>query len=240
MPTIRPFLLDAVLRYFMNLEPHIPFGIGAGHRVEPCIISGTSIRAGARRGGARGKAVCSMLGPVLQGTLLVLSPIEPEHLQYFCRWSRDPAGIRYMEMQYPLTLADESQWYQRIATAPDGVFWAILLHGQLIGNIALANIDWVSRHASSGIWIGDTSQHGKGYGTEAMRLRTRYAFEELGLEKVMTSIMVGNEASRRATERVGYRHCGLRRRHIWRGGKWHDVWLGEILRDDWLAAQSQP
>jgi peptide/nickel transport system substrate-binding protein len=54
--------------------------------------------------------------------------------------------------------------------------------------------------------------------TEAMQLRTRYAFEELGLEKLITNVDEDNPASRRALERVGYRTVGLHRRHRFRGG----------------------
>ena len=103
-------------------------------------------------------------------------------------------------------------------------------------------IDWRNRRAVSGIWIGDTTQHGKGFGRETMRLRTAYAFQEFGLEKMMTNIMADTTPSRRAAESAGYRQCGLHRRHLFRQGRRHGEWLGEVLRDEWIAARdaSQP
>jgi RimJ/RimL family protein N-acetyltransferase len=170
--------------------------------------------------------------------LIALAPIEPEHLPNFVRWSRDPRGMRYLGMTRPLTMADEEQWYQRTNASETDVVWAILRDGQIIGNAGLHTIDWRNRNAVSGIWIGDTAQHGKGYGGETMRLRTAYAFRELGLEKVMTMIFSDNDSSRRAAERAGYRQCGLRRRHVYRDGRWLDQWLGEVLREEWLALQA--
>jgi RimJ/RimL family protein N-acetyltransferase len=53
----------------------------------------------------------------------------------------------------------------------------------------------------------------------------------------MTSSIVENEASRRAAISAGYRECGRWRRHLYRDGRWHDMWLGEVLRDEWLASR---
>ena len=93
-------------------------------------------------------------------------------------------------------------------------------NGRLIGNAALDHIDWRNRRAESGIVIGEKDEWGKGYAGEAMRLRTRYAFRELGLETVTTRVVLANAASRRGLERAGYRQAGraaaplLRRRPL--------------------------
>ena len=87
--------------------------------------------------------------------------------------------------------------------------------------------------------IGEKDEWGKGYAGEAMRLRTRYGFRELGLESLTTSAVIANEGSRRGLERAGYRQCGVRRHHYFIDGCWHDVWLGEVLRDEWEATQER-
>ena len=122
---------------------------------------------------------------------------------------------------------------------PHQVLWAIVLrhNGKLIGNTAIEKIDWRNRRGQTGTVIGEKDEWGKGYAGESMRLRTRYAFRELALNKVVTPVYGGNEASRRALERAGYRQCGTYRRHVLIDGQWHDVWIGEILRDDWEAQE---
>ncbi len=120
--------------------------------------------------------------------------------------------------------------------------WAIVARtsGRLVGN------DGHPRHQlaqpatrTTGIIIGERDEWGKGYAGEAMRLRTRYAFRELGLEKLITTVMAPNEASRRALERAGYRQCGTYRRHFLVDGQWHDVWIGEIFETDWEAQEGK-
>jgi RimJ/RimL family protein N-acetyltransferase len=122
-----------------------------------------------------------------------------------------------------------------MAVSQEDVVWAISLRttGALIGTTGLHRITWRHRHAWSGIILGERTAWGHGYATEAIRLRTRYAFLELGLEKVLTSVYSGNAASRRVLEKVGYRECGRLRRNRFFAGEWHDEWLGEILREEW-------
>src|SRR5438128_7677311 len=103
--------------------------------------------------------------------------------------------------------------------------------GKTIGATGIHNIDWLAAHAITGIVIGEKDCWGKGYATEAMRLRTRYAFRELNLHKLMTEVDTENVASRKALERSGYKTVGIRRDQSFREGKWKDRWLGEVLRD---------
>ena len=70
-----------------------------------------------------------------------------------------------------------------------------------------------------------------------MRLRARYGFRELGLESLTTHVVIANQGSRRGLERAGYRQCGVRRHYYFIDGRWHDVWMGEVLRDEWEATQ---
>jgi RimJ/RimL family protein N-acetyltransferase len=59
------------------------------------------------------------------------------------------------------------------------------------------------------------------------------------LQKTFATVVVGNEASRRALERNGYRQCALYRRDRYVDGRWHDLWVGEILRDEWDTVQEK-
>ena len=73
----------------------------------------------------------------------------------------------------------------------------------------------------------------KGIATEAMAMRTRFAFRELNLHKIRTRAFMENKASIRALEKAGYRQTGVLREEFYRDGRWHDVWCGEVLREDW-------
>ncbi|MBV9281844.1 MAG: GNAT family N-acetyltransferase, partial [Chloroflexi bacterium] len=74
--------------------------------------------------------------------------------------------------------------------------------------------------------------------SEAVRLRTAYAFQELGLERLESQSFVPNVAMHRALEKSGYQRIGRKRHAVFRGGAWHDLVMFELLRDDWLARQT--
>jgi RimJ/RimL family protein N-acetyltransferase len=181
-----------------------------------------------------------MFGPIIHGTLISLVPPQSEYLASYVRWFADTDVTRHLLLRNPPSLQQEATWFERVAGSQEDIVWAIVLNEgeRLIGNTGLHQINWRHRHAHSGIMIGEKDQWGKGYASEAMRLRTAYAFHELGLEKILTSVYADNHGSRRALEKAGYRQCGLLRRQRYYAGTWHDEWMGEILRDEWEQAQS--
>lgn len=182
-----------------------------------------------------------MLGPVLEGERVRLEPPRTEHLATFIRWFADTDVTRYLLYRFPLSDKGEAEWYEQAAKDPHQVVWAIVARtsGRLVGATSLDRINWRDRRAESGLVIGEKDEWGKGYAGEAMRLRTRYAFRELGLEKVVTMVYGGNDASRRGLERAGYRQCGTYRRHAFVEGEWRDAWIGEILREEWEAEEGK-
>ncbi len=178
-----------------------------------------------------------MLGPVLAGERIRLQPPRLEDAATYIRWFADLGVTRYLLVQNPPSLRQEGEWLERMAASTEDVLWAIALAGgqEPIGGVGLHRVDWRHRNAHNGILIADRGHWGKGYATEAIGLVTAYAFRELGLEKVLTEVFSGNDASRRVMEKNGYRQCGVLRRNRYFDGHWHDEWLGEILREEWEA-----
>lgn len=174
-----------------------------------------------------------MLGPTLAGERLTLSPPTEEDLPLFCRWFADREITRYLLTQFPPSPQQEQDWFQRIASNQTDVVWVLRVDGQTIGSTGVHGIDWINRHATTGTMIGEREQWGKGYGTESVRLRTAFAFDDLGLERLETEVFSQNIGMHRALERSGYRKIGTRQHYIYRGGCWHDVSLLELLRDEW-------
>jgi RimJ/RimL family protein N-acetyltransferase len=176
-----------------------------------------------------------MLGPILEAARIRVEPPRPEHASRFVAWFSDPEVTRYLLRRFPPSLRQEQEWLDAMAASETDVVWAVVLRqtGAVIGVTALHRIDWRFHHGWIEISLGDRSAWGKGHATETLRLCTAYAFEELGLEKVLASVYSGNDASIRMLKKLGYEQCGLLRRNAFFGGEWHDEWLGEILREEW-------
>lgn len=178
-----------------------------------------------------------MLGPILRGEKISLEPAQLEDLPIFIRWFADPDITRTLLVRFPPSLKQEEEWYDRVASDDTTVHWKLVAGGRTIGVTGIHDIDRLNRHATTGTVIGERSEWGKGYASEAVRLRTVFAFEELGLERLETESFAHNRPMHRALEKSGYSKIGTRHRYIYRGGEWLDAHIFELLRDDWLARQ---
>lgn len=114
--------------------------------------------------------------------------------------------------------------------------WAIA-DGQddrLIGGVTLFAIDRTNRRGEIGYNLHPDRQ-GQGLAGEAVRLVLRYAFDELGLERIEADIDPRNEASCRFVEKLGFAREGLLRRR-WRvGDEVCDTALYGLLREEYVA-----
>jgi RimJ/RimL family protein N-acetyltransferase len=176
-----------------------------------------------------------VLGPTLQGELISLEAARVEDLETFRHWFEDPEITRYVLMRFVPSSEHEAEWYRTVAGSDQSVHWRVVVEGETIGSTGLHGIDWINRHAESGTMIGVKGQWGKGFGSEIVRLRTRFAFEELGLERLETTTFASNAPMQRCLEKSGYRRIGLRRRYLFRGNTWHDAVVFELLREEWNA-----
>ena len=172
-----------------------------------------------------------MLGPRLQGERGVsLIPPTLDHVKRNWEWQTHGETTRFWGVR-ALDLRPEhaEERFKKLATDPTNVSWSVALDGEHVGMTGLFDIDWISRDAESGIFIGRHDLYGRGIASEAIRLRTAFAWEELRLRRVHNWIAVRNRGSRRANEKAGYRQMGRFPRSWFRSGQWHDEWLGEIF-----------
>jgi RimJ/RimL family protein N-acetyltransferase len=121
----------------------------------------------------------------------------------------------------------------QLAKDPNEIYWIIESGQRPIGWTAIHRIDWRQGSGITGTVIGETAELHKGMGSEAMRLRTRYALTNLPLRKLKANYVDGNVASARALESVGYRTVGRYRQEWYVDGRWEDVVLTEILKAEW-------
>jgi ribosomal-protein-alanine N-acetyltransferase len=174
-----------------------------------------------------------MFGPVLRGERVTLRPANDSDPPLFLPWVSDVEVTRYLGRRTGMALFQEIDFFKRVGESKIDVLWIIEFEGRTVGATGIHEISWQNAHATTGTLIGDKTAWGKGVASEAMSLRTRYAFRELNLRKLVTEVFVKNEASRRALEKSGYRTVGIHKEHFFTGGEWHDIWIGEVLRSDW-------
>lgn len=73
---------------------------------------------------------------------------------------------------------------------------------------------------------------GRGYGTVAHQLLTRYLFAHTTVHRIEAATEVGNVAEQRTLEKAGFTREGVLRGIGWRDGAWRDGVLYSLLRTD--------
>ena len=172
-----------------------------------------------------------MFGPRLEGNGgIALRPPTLDDQKTVVRWMFEPEPSRFWgDRTGDLRDEELAERYKKNANDPNSVNWVIAYENETVGFTGLFDIDWVARDCESGIFIGRSDLYGRGIASEAVRLRTDFAWREMRLHRVHNWISLRNRGSRRANEKAGYRQMGLMKRYGFRSGQWYDDWLGEVF-----------
>lgn len=135
---------------------------------------------------------------------------------------------------------NEKQWVQGMILNKEKIVLAICLksNDKYIGNVSMFDIDLLNKSCSVAIMIGAKEEWNKGYASEALKLMLKYAFEEKGMERVSATILKNNIASIKLHEKCGYKVEGTMRHAIFKLGKYNDLVLLSILKDEFFAIQN--
>jgi RimJ/RimL family protein N-acetyltransferase len=104
-----------------------------------------------------------------------------------------------------------------------------------IGWAEIRRVEWNHGNAEGNLGIGDPSDRGKGYGSEALEMLLRYAFQELNLYRLTVQTMEYNEAAQRLLEGHGFQLEVRRRKAIYSAGRYWDGLTFGILAEEWLC-----
>ncbi len=104
-----------------------------------------------------------------------------------------------------------------------------------LGFAAVVQLDLDAREAELGYMIVPAAR-GRGASIRALNLLTRWAFDELGLERLELRIDVANVPSERVAERAGYRRDGVLRNVHFKEGLRSDTGVWSRLRTDELPS----
>lgn len=118
--------------------------------------------------------------------------------------------------------------------ADTGASFAVVdsVSNALLASVGLVRLEPAARQAEIGYWASPDAR-GKGITTQAVGVVARWAFAELGIERLEWVAAVGNVASRRVAERAGFTVEGtLRARIVNRDGSREDAWIGSLLPGD--------
>lgn len=153
-------------------------------------------------------------------------------------WFNDEEITEYMQKHYfPNTEAKQINYYKRhIENNPNKLQLGIWEKQDdiMIGVISLSDIDFLNRKCEIAGFIGERKYQDMKHFIEANKLVIAHAFNNLNMHKIYGGSLI--EEVKLLYQRIfGFREEGVRRSEVYKNGKYHDVHLIGLLREDYYA-----
>ena len=171
---------------------------------------------------------------MIAGEHVILRAFEREDAERCYRWMNDPNIVRTLKSRYPIAFQNELEWLERaMHSSHVERHFAIERKDDRthIGNASLHNIDWVSRTAWFGLFIGEPTAWNRGFGGDAIGTLVRFAFDEMNLGKLRVNVFDYNDRARHVLLTHGFVEEGKLVRDFYREGQYHDIVILSIFRD---------
>lgn len=149
------------------------------------------------------------------------------------RWRTDPFITRFMftDIENP-DVERQRAWLAAMEERRDFRHFIIEHEGRPVGYLSYSEIDPVHRRCSSGSYIAEPEDRRKLAGFLHPFIMD-HCFYGLGMNKLVNQFMEGNDAVIRIQRLLKAREVGVLRQHVYKNGRFHDVYVFETLRSDW-------
>lgn len=135
-----------------------------------------------------------------------------------------------------VSLAKDREWVKALSLAnnTNPIYLTVCNKKAIaIGYTSISDVDFRNGTCFwSGIKI-DSHLAGMGLGFQAELLILKYVFEELRMVRCTAQGLEEHEVAIKLMEKAGFKKEGLMRKHVYKNGKHHNVWLFSITDDDY-------
>lgn len=157
-----------------------------------------------------------------------------EDTEKIIRWRNSEEVRKQFIYQQNFTVESHENWIKTMVETGKVVQMMIVLNegDRPIGSVYVRDIDMEHKKAEYGIFIGEPDCLGKGYGTEAAELMIEYAFEFLGIHKLMLRVYAENERAIKSYEKAGFQKEAYLKDDVFVRGKYRDIVLMAVINQE--------
>ncbi|WP_042455031.1 GNAT family N-acetyltransferase [Neobacillus dielmonensis] len=170
----------------------------------------------------------------LEGQQVYLRPISLEDTDFYFSKLYDPETRKLTGTQLCYTIEQIYQYIERKGQDSSSLLLLICVKesDQVIGDIALQDIDHYNRNANIRISIDVKESRGKGYGSEAMKLLLDYGFGIVNLHRIELNVFAYNEVAFSVYKKLGFKQEGVQRDALFYDHQYHDSITMSILENE--------
>lgn len=169
---------------------------------------------------------------------VIIRPIDLNDTESIVQWRNEDSVRSRLFSQELITAEQHIKYYNDVIKTGKCIQYIIEINGddtKKIGTVFLKNIDYNSKKAEYGIFIGEEGFRGMGYAKIATRLILAQGFNVLQLNRVYLMVLADNFSAIRLYESAGFRYEGTMKEAYLRDNEYVDVVIMAILRENWEA-----
>lgn len=175
---------------------------------------------------------------------VILRRFEERDVDFIYKTKNNRSINQYVMADFKeLSYEDAEKWVERCMQVNESfVFWAIAENNEFQNIIGWCGISYIDKKNSNALFHGITinnSNYQDGYACYEASLQViKYVFETLNLNRLYTSCLASHKFSNIFIETIFSKREGILRNAFYKDGKYHNVVLYAILKEEYYEAKS--
>ena len=153
-------------------------------------------------------------------------------------WRQRQDIAKFMLTKVTHDLDTQIEWFKKIENSNTDEYWIIEFDESPVGVINLSEIERVNNHATWGLYLGEKLPSIEGGLIPIYFYNYIFSRNDLKLNKIHGKVLAINLTMLKMHKICNYRNIGYYKNHIFRDGEYMDVYIVELLREDWLRADN--
>lgn len=161
-----------------------------------------------------------------------IRPITYDDTDLIVKWRNTKSVMARFIFQEKFTREIHENWMRTKVETGKVEQFIIELDGVPIGSEYLRDVDYDKKEAEFGIFIGEETNRGMGFGKKAIRLLLEYAFYELELNRIILRVFEDNTIAINSYKGIGFTQYEYKH-DILQNGVVHPMILMDITKQYW-------
>ncbi|MCX8129609.1 MAG: GNAT family N-acetyltransferase [Clostridia bacterium] len=174
---------------------------------------------------------------MFRGKDIYLSYLTTDDSKLMLEWINTREDVLFNSAYKPVHETQHKHWFEKTTSSNEAYIFAIrtIENDALIGNCQLCSVNSIYKSAELKIRIGEEAQRGKGFGTQAVKLILKFAFDDLNLNRVYLNVFESNIRACDTYLKCGFVKEGVLRKAAYIDGKYVDTIIMGILKEEFAS-----
>lgn len=168
-----------------------------------------------------------------------LRPLEEGDLTIVLEWRNSPRIHDQMLTDHKISWEEHEAWFRRIKDIKPSRNLIFMYEEIAVGYVGYTEFDEEKRCCSPGAYLGKSAGLPLDAGINLFFMCLDYAFSQLGMVRVETSVFADNYKALQMDEFLGYKRLVGREEYLEKNGQRRLAYRYAITRDEWVAKRPE-